>query len=250
MSVWALFSIKGGVGKTSSAVNLAYIASRAGARTLIWDLDPQGAATFVLRESIQGEQHGKRIIQGKRSVSDYLVRTNYPGLDLIQADLALRYADLLIAKGDRPRRRLAQILSPLRARYDRIYLDCPPGLTLTAESIFRAADALLVPTIPAPLAIRAVEQLVEYVDHHPKVDALVAPFFSMVDNRKAAHRQIVTDEIAGGRYLDASVPYSTVVEQMGVRRAPVTAFTRRHVAARAYRTLWRAAEDRFQALRR
>ncbi|MCH9675680.1 MAG: ParA family protein [Gammaproteobacteria bacterium] len=249
MTTWAVFSIKGGVGKTSSAINLAYLASRSGARTLLWDLDPQGAATYILRESLRGAKHGERIIAGTRSLSSYLVRTDFPGLDLIQADLALRYADLLIAKGDKPRRRLAQILAPLRRRYDRIYLDCPPGLTLMAESIFRASDGMLIPTIPAPLALRAVDQLVDYVTENQKVTSMIAPFFSMVDRRKLAHRRTVVEGRQKTGFLRSYIPYSSAIEQIGERRAPVLSFARKHPASLAYVSMWQEAERAMHAHR-
>jgi chromosome partitioning protein len=252
--ILATYSIKGGVGKTTTAVNLAYLSARTGARTLVWDLDPQGAATYLFRIKPRVKGGGRALVRG-RSTADRLVKgTDFDGLDLLPADLSYRHMDLHLDQTKRPTRRLVRVLAPLKREYDCIILDCPPSLSLVSESVFEAAGAVLVPMIPAPLPARTLDQLEDFLKsdgkkgdngtgRHPtgrtKRDPKVLAFFSMVDHRRRLHRDIV-EELVGSRsdVLSTEIPASTIFEQMGVRRQPVEVFAAKSRAAEAYRALW------------
>jgi chromosome partitioning protein len=253
--ILATYSIKGGVGKTTTAVNLAYLSARDGARTLVWDLDPQGAATYLFRVKPRIKGGGRDLVRG-RSAADRMVKgTDFDGLDLLPADLSYRHMDLHLDQAKRPTRRLGRVLAPLKREYDCIILDCPPSLSLVSENVFEAAAVVLVPMIPAPLPARTLDQLKDFLradgkgagplsgarhpDHRNKWDPKVLAFFAMVDRRRKLHRQIVED-LVGSRsdVLSTEIPVSTVFEQMGVRREPVEAFAAHSRAGEAYRALW------------
>jgi chromosome partitioning protein len=233
--VLATYNIKGGVGKTSAAVNLAYLAARAGARTLLWDLDPQGASTFLFRVKPRVKGGGRRLVRGKTDVDGLIKGTDHDRLDLLPADFSYRHMDLALDGTKRPTSRLARVLAPLADEYDYVFLDCPPSISLVSESVFEAADALLVPLIPATLSSRTFEQLERIVAGGPQVLA----FFSMVDGRKRLHREVMED-IAGQHagVLRTAIPAASDVEQMGRHRTVVAAFAPRGRAARAYEALW------------
>jgi cellulose biosynthesis protein BcsQ len=246
MKVMATYSIKGGVGKTTTAVNLAYLSAAEGARTLVWDLDPQGAATFLFRIKPRIKGGGDALVRGRSEVDGLIKGTDFDGLDLLPADLSYRHMDLYLDQTKRPTRRLARVLAPLSDEYDCVILDCPPSLSLVSESVFDAAAVVLVPMIPAPLPARTLDQLEKFlVDgaaRHPTRrtrDPLLLAFFSMVDRRRKLHGQII-GELVGARpeVLSTEIPASTVYEQMGVRRAPVELFAPHTPAAAAYRDLW------------
>jgi len=238
--ILATYNIKGGVGKTAAAVNLGYLAARGGYRTLIWDLDPQGAATFLLRVRPRVKGGGRALIKGRLALADAVKGTDFPRLDLLPADFTYRNLDLLLDRAKRPSRRLATLLQPLAAEYDVVILDCPPGISLLSESVLRAADILLVPLIPATLSVRTLDQLTEFTAglrrHRPRLLA----FCSMVDRRKRLHAEVAADlrdhrpEIAA----TAAIPALSVIEQMAVRRAPVPEFAPRSRAAQSYESLW------------
>ena len=253
--ILATYSIKGGVGKTTTAVNLAYLSARNGARSLVWDLDPQGAATYLFRIKPRVKGGGQALVRG-RSMADRLVKgTDFDGLDLLPADLSYRHMDLHLDQTKRPTRRLVRVLAPLKKEYDCIILDCPPSLSLVSESVFEAAATVLVPMIPAPLPARTLDQLEDFLKsdgkkgdnkdagrhpgHRTKRDPKVLAFFAMVDHRRRLHRQIVED-LVGSRsdVLSTEIPVSTIFEQMGVRREPVEVFAANSRAAEAYRALW------------
>jgi chromosome partitioning protein len=245
MKIFACYNIKGGVGKTSAAVNLSYLAAREGSRVLLWDLDPQAAATFLFRVRPRVKGGGKGLIRGTRSFDDAIKATDFDGLDLLPADFTYRNLDLLLDQAKKPSRRLASLLAPLRADYDVIFLDCPPGISLLSESVLRAADMLLVPLIPTTLSVRTLDQLTDFIagmdGHRPAVLA----FFSMIDRRKRLHREIY-EQLPHERpdVTATAIPALSLIEQMSVRRAPVTAFAPRTRAALSYVKLWHEAEQR------
>jgi chromosome partitioning protein len=237
-SVLATYNIKGGVGKTSAAVNLAYLAARDGARTLLWDLDPQGASTYLFRIKARVKGGGRKLVRGKSDVDGLIKGTDHEGLDLLPADFSYRHMDLALDATKKPTRRLARVLKPLGDEYDYIFLDCPPSISLVSESVFEAADVLLVPLIPATLSSRTFDQLRVLVDGGPQVMA----FFSMVDGRKRLHREVM--EGMAGDALSTAIPASADVERMGVHRAVIAEFAPRGRAARAYEELWREVRAR------
>src|SRR5882672_12355326 len=122
MKVLSMYSIKGGVGKTSAAVNLAYLAAREGEPTLLWDLDPQGSATFLLRVRPKVKGGAKGIVRKRRPLDAAIRATDFANLDLVPADLSYRHLDLALDKTKRPTRRLASLLRPLAGEYSYIVL--------------------------------------------------------------------------------------------------------------------------------
>jgi cellulose biosynthesis protein BcsQ len=245
MMVVATYNIKGGVGKTSAAVNLAALAAQDGLRTLLWDLDPQGAASFLFRVRPKVRGGGRKLVRGRSDVTDVLRGTDIEGLDLLPADFSYRHMDLALDESGKPTRRLRKVLSPLAEHYDLAVLDCPPSISLVSESVFDAADALLVPLIPSTLTVRTFEQLADFVDaeveHRPEIVA----FFSMVDRRKRLHREVVETLPDGRRDVArTAIPAATEVELMGVERSPVVVHAPRSRGARAYAELWAELRDR------
>jgi len=240
----AVYSIKGGVGKTATAVNLAHLSSLAGARTLIWDLDPQGAATFYFRVKPKVRGGIKKLIGGKKKLDRFVRGTDYDDLDLLPADFSNRNFDLVLDATRKPTKRLAKRIRPLAGDYDHLYIDCAPSISLVSEGVFNAADALLVPIIPTTLSLRALDQLLRHLDDEGVKKLRVLPFFCMVDRRKTMHREISKTETAGKHsFLETRIPYSSQVEKMGLRRAPLAAYDGECDAARSYEALWREVMD-------
>lgn len=241
MIVCATYNIKGGVGKTAAAVNLAYLASTRGYRTLIWDLDPQGAATFYLRGETLDAPDLEGLLDRKRGIGGAVRATDHPGLDLLPASLAYRHLDVALTEFKNPTRRLGKLLAPLADRYDLAFLDCAPNLSLASENVFGLADWVLIPVIPTPLSVRAYAQLRAFWRDEPAILTRFLPFFSMVDRRRQLHCQLVSDfATAHPEVLRSFIPYASQVERMGEQRAPVGAFAPGSPAARAFVALWEA----------
>lgn len=240
-TVLATYNIKGGVGKTSAAVNLGRLAAADGAPTLLWDLDPQGASTYLFRIKPRVKGGARRLVQGRSDVDALIKGTDFEGLDLLPADFSYRHMDLALDGAKKPARTLERVLAPVREAYEYVFLDCPPSISLVSESVFGAADVLLVPLVPATLSSRTFAQLLDVVDGSTRVLA----FFSMVDARKTLHREVMEELRAQHpEVLETAIPAAADVERMGVHRTTVDAFAPRGRAAVAYRDLWAEVKDR------
>lgn len=244
MKTIACYNIKGGVGKTATAVNLAFLASREGARTLVLDLDPQGAASFYFRIKPKIKGGVKKLIDGKRDISELIKATDYANLDLVPTDFSFRNMDLLLEEEKNPTLRLRKLLKNMDDEYDYAFLDCPPSISLVSENVFQAADALLVPTIPSTLSLRTLDQLLKFCKENKLRNLKVLPFFSMVDSRKLMHRSIVENvDNAFAGILQNVIPYSSEVEKMGLRRAALASYASKSRPALAYEDLWKEIKE-------
>ena len=156
MKVLATYSIKGGVGKTTSAVNLAYEAAHAGARVIVWDLDPQAAATYFLRAKPRLKGGAAELVGKQGELERHIRSTEFESINVIAADFSMRNLDVRLDDLKKPVERFAALLEPIADEYDVALLDCAPSISVASESVFGAADALLVPTIPTPLSERTL----------------------------------------------------------------------------------------------
>jgi len=241
MASVAVYSPKGGVGKSTCAVNLAYLsATTSKRRTLIWDIDAQGAAGYLLGAQRQREDAHKIFSKDADPVA--LARsTPYLHLSILAADTSLRRLDVQLVEED-ARKRVRKLIRSLERKFERIILDCPPGVTEISEQIFRAVDLIVIPVTPSALGMRVFEEAVAHIDKR-RDGPPILPLFAMVDMRRKLHREMVAAHPEW-----PVIPYASAVEQMATQQAPLAAFAPRHPAARAFAEVWAEVEPQLLAI--
>jgi cellulose biosynthesis protein BcsQ len=238
MSVIAVYNIKGGVGKTATAVNLSYLSACDGIKTLLCDMDSQGSASYYFRIRVDQKFNTKKLLKGGEHILRNIRGTDFPGLDLLPADFSYRNIDIALDEFKKSKQRIKKILQPLQVEYGHIFLDCPPNITLLSENIFHAADCIVVPLIPTTLSLLALKQFLAFLSEINMRHVKILIFFSMVEKRKKMHVEIVTKFRKKKGFLKSIIPFLADIERMGLYRQPVSAALSGSIASAAYQSLW------------
>ena len=247
-TILALANQKGGVGKTTTAVNLAACLAEAGGKALVLDLDPQANATSGLGERANGTS-SYDLLDGA-PLEEIVHPTRFPNLDLVPAkpDLAGAAVELSgHAKGDSY---LAEALVPARERYDYVFVDCPPSLGPLTVNGLSAADAVLVPVQCEYYALEGLAQLLHSIELvrrnlNPKL-AVAGMLLTMVDGRTRLAADVAAEVRShfGDLVFEAVVPRNVRLAEAPSHGLPITAYDPASAGADAYFRVARELVDR------
>jgi chromosome partitioning protein len=247
MIVIALYNLKGGVGKTASCVNFAYMAAADNFKTLLWDIDPQGSSSFYYKVKPKVHPGIKKLISKDADLEDAILSTAFEMLDVIPADNSAKSFDIIQDEMKGNKNRLKSIVKQLDKEYDFVFIDCPPGFSALSENIFNAADIILMPVIPTTLSIRTYHMVKDYFKEKNLDMEKLKCFFSLADQRKTMHTETMESLQKDKRFLKNFIPYLSDVEKMGTHKAPVVEFANTGFAARCYQKLWMEIKEAVMA---
>ncbi len=245
MKILSLYNLKGGVGKTTSAVNLAFAASLDGFNVLLCDLDPQGAASFYLQAAPPSSMKTGKLLKGKTFAHKQICHTEFIHLDILPGHLEFRNLDLRLDDEKKSETALRSLFKGFQGDYDLIIADAPAGITLLSENLFQLSDRVLVPTIPSTLSLNAFEHVQDFFKAKKISGKKLRGFFSMADARKKLHRETIEEHLAdsNGPFMGPVIPSASIVEQMGEHRRPLAAYARKSPAAQAFGDLWQGVRS-------
>ncbi len=246
MKIIACYSNKGGVGKTASAVNLAYLMAHSGYKVLLCDLDAQGASSFYFRLKPAKKLKNDLFFTDQNKFLNSIKGSDYANLDVLPSNMDFKDFDIFLSMMKKAQSQLKRTLKAAKKDYDIVLLDCPPTISMLSEAVFTCADKIIVPVIPSTLSERTLRQLFAFFsEHHLDANALM-PFFSMVQKAKKLHQETIARLTQTcNQMLDTYIPFSADIEKMGIYRAPVTDFAKGSVPAMYYQRLWKEMQSKW-----
>ncbi len=253
--VVAMCNQKGGVGKTTSTINLGASLAEYGRRVLLVDLDPQGALSAGLgvpHYELDNTVHNL-LVEPRVSIDQVLLSTRVPGLDLVPSNIDLSAAEIQLVNEVGREQSLARALYPVLDRYDYVLIDCQPSLGLLTVNGLACADGVIIPTECEYFSLRGLALLTDTVEKvherlNPKLSIsgiLVTRFDSRTVNSREVMARVV--ERFGDLVFDTVIARTVRFPETSVAGEPITTWAPKSTGAEAYRALAREVIDRFGA---
>ncbi|HEV2329408.1 MAG TPA: ParA family protein [Verrucomicrobiae bacterium] len=244
--ILAVANQKGGVGKTTTAVNLAACLSAAGRRVLLFDLDPQANATSgVGLEKAEGAS-AYRVLLGEGGLLDKIKPTNFDRLEIIPSEVDLCAADLELARTENHLQAVSRSLKPVleSGRFDIVLIDCPPSLGILTLNAFTASDGLLVPLQCEYYALEGISMMNRVLGQlraagvNPQLD-IFGVVMTMFDGRTKLSNEVVGEvrNLLGARVFETTIPRTTKLAEAPSFGKPIIHYDKYSSGSAAYELL-------------
>ncbi|MDP4265184.1 MAG: AAA family ATPase [Bacteroidota bacterium] len=240
----AVYNIKGGVGKTTTSVNLACFLAKSGLSVLLWDLDPQGGSSYFFNCQNQNNNTHARLFDQYITIYDVIHSTDSYQIDVISndslfSDQFMNNASKLAAVNFGNHELVKMTLAEVEDDYDVCIMDCSPGRFLLHDNIFNAADLLLIPNIPAPLSVYCNNMLMDSLQNKMPFLNKVLSFYNMVQVHKNLHKQYLDNRKEDAvRMLNNYIPFYTEIELITLTKESIFHQLKECKANGYYHTLW------------
>jgi cellulose biosynthesis protein BcsQ len=244
MKIIALYNVKGGVGKTTTTVNLACLLAKQGLSVLLWDLDPQGGSSYFFKQENSNDNTHERLFDRYITIYEVIKHTDTYQIDIISNDS--RFSDQFMNKASRitalnfvNKNLISVTLDEVSDDYDVCIIDCSPGRFQLHQNIFHAADLLLIPNIPAPLSVYCNNMLVKELQGILPAKTKILSFYNMVQAHKTLHKfYLSTRDESMGFMLDNYIPFYAEIEAITLKKESIFHQLKEFKTNMYYEKLW------------
>lgn len=243
MKIIAIYNIKGGVGKTTTTINLACLLAKMNLSVLVLDFDPQGGSSYFFNKQHQNNNNFGKLFNNYISIYEVIKPADTYHIDIICNDA--NFSDRFI-NTSAPLIRLEflnndlvkNVLSQVKDDYDIVLIDCPPGRFTLHDNVFCSADLLLIPNIPAALSVYCNDMLVAALHKLTPAKAKIFSFYNMVQAQKKLHKLYLDNAIEDANQLNNYVPFYTEIETISYNKTSIFHQLKDSKAMVYYEQLW------------
>lgn len=243
MKTIAIYNIKGGVGKTTTSINIACLMAKMGFSVLIWDLDPQGGTSYFFNCEGANNQRYKRLFENDLSIYEVIQSCDTHHIDIISNDAF--FGDDVLSKGSLLSRlnfanntTIQAALEKVEDDYDVCIIDCPPGKFSMHNNVFTAAHLLLIPNIPAPLSLYCYQVLQTDLKVFQQQGKDIMSFYNMVQIRKNLHRRYLEEQSGSITKLNNYIPFYSDIENISFSKQSIFHQLKEAKSIQFYEALW------------